>query len=522
MFQVKIASSDKTVIATLSEPELLSHLLFDQNVHLDMPCAGKGKCLKCRVRATGSLSELTEIERKALSEEERTGGLRLACMTYVTGDAEIHVNSDDKSSAILFGGHMPQFEKHPLCTQYGIAVDIGTTTVAAYLYDLNSCKRISHSCANNPQRAFGADVISRIEKSMAGNTEQLAQAIIECIERMAADMCAEQHISPENVDCLVITGNTTMLYLLTKTDVKCLAYAPFQATTLLGTYADQNLISLKSMPNAKIYLPDCISAYVGADITTAILSSEMTDSDVCSILVDIGTNGEMALQFSGKLWCCSTAAGPAFEGAGIHMGMNASKGAIDRVFVKDGAIRYTTIDHVPASGICGSGIVDAAAVLLSAGIIDETGRIEEKGHSYESCICEVDHAPAFRFENSEVVITQKDIREIQLAKSAICAGLQTLLNEAQLDPSAVQTFYIAGGFGSFIDIGSAVTIGLFPKVLKSKAVVLGNAAGMGACMILLSDEMLKKSTRIAQKAENIELSTSQYFMDTYIDGMMFE
>jgi len=521
MFQVKIISSDKTVITLLSKPTLLSYLIFDQHMHIDMPCAGKGKCLKCRVRAIGSLSDFAKIELESLSEKARAEGVRLACMTYVTGTAEIYLNEDDDSSQIVFSGHMPDFKKHPLGTRLGIAVDIGTTTVATYLYDLSSCKRIGHNCANNPQKTFGADVISRIEQSMAGHTSQLAQIMIDCIEQMAGDMCSLQSISVSDVDCVVITGNTTMLYLLTKTDVNCLARAPFEATTLFGTYADKNLIRLKSMPNAKVYLPQCISAYVGADITTAILSSEMTDSNECSILVDIGTNGEMALQFSGKLWCCSTAAGPAFEGAGIYMGMNAARGAIDRVFVDDGVIRYTTIDHVPACGICGSGIIDAMAVLISEGIIDETGYIEEKGHSHEQCICEVGDAPAFRFENSEVVITQKDIREVQLAKSAICAGLQTLLHDAQLDLETVKTFYIAGGFGSFINIDSAAIIGLFPKALKSKAVILGNAAGMGACMILLSDEMMKKSVRIAGKAENIELSTSHYFMDAYIDGMMF-
>lgn len=175
----------------------------------------------------------------------------------------------------------------------------------------------------------------------------------------------------------MITGNTTMLYLLTKTDVACLSHAPFEATTLFGIYACKDLLCLNSFPNARIYLPRCISAYVGADITTAMLSSEMTDSDTCSVLVDIGTNGEMALQFSDKLWCCSTAAGPAFEGAGIHMGMNAVKGAIDRVFVQDGAIRYTTIDQARACGICGSGIIDAVAVLISQESLMKQGKFKK-------------------------------------------------------------------------------------------------------------------------------------------------
>lgn len=518
MFTVKFISNKQMVSIPLSGSTRLSEVFSKNNIPFAMPCGGNGKCLKCKVCAEGSLSGITSLEFHALSQAELERHIRLACMTYVTGDAQIRLPGND-SVSIMAGGHMPIFKLRPLGSKFGIAVDIGTTTVVAYLYDLKKGELLSSGCTANPQKVFGADVISRIEKSLEGKAGQLAECIVGCIEELSVRICCSRQIPPAAVDSLVVTGNTTMLYLLMQNDVTCLSRAPFKADTLFGGFSN---LRLPALPNAVVYLPRCISSFVGADITTAILSSEMIDRDTCCALVDIGTNGEMALCLSGKIWCCSTAAGPAFEGVGIQMGMNASDGAIDRVFIQGGTIRFTTIGGVTARGICGSGIIDAAAVFATAGVIDETGAFRLQGHPFADCLRKINGEPAFRFAGSDVIITQKDIREIQLAKSAIRAGLEALLHEAGITPNEVDTFYIAGGFGSFINIDSAAQIGLFPREFKNRIVVLGNAAGMGACMILLSDAMREKSTYIAQCAETIELSISPFFMDTYIDNMTFE
>jgi uncharacterized 2Fe-2S/4Fe-4S cluster protein (DUF4445 family) len=517
MFNVKIVLRQQTIKVSLNGPVRLSKLLRENGIPFDMPCGGKGRCRKCKVKAYGSFSKLTQAERSVLSDKEIADGLRFACMTDVTGDAEISIIDYAENQKIVSKGLLPAFSKKPIGKKIGVAVDIGTTTVAAYLYELKTHNLLASSFAANPQKLFGADVISRIENAMAGDADRLSQCIVGCVEKLSKEMCQKSGVAVSDVDAIVITGNTAMLYLLTRNDVECLSRAPFIASTLFGSYG----FSFSSFPDAAVYLPRCISAYVGADITMGVLSSGMTDSDDCSLLVDIGTNGEMALQYSGKLLCCSTAAGPAFEGVGIYMGMNASKGAIDHVFMQEGKIRCSTVDNATACGICGSGIIDAVAVLLENGIIDKTGAFMTEGNDFTASVVPIDGEPAYRFDNSDVVITQKDIREIQLAKSAICAGLKTLLNNVGVEPDAVEKFYLAGGFGSFINTDSAAAIGLFPAKLKKKAVVLGNAAGMGACMALLSSDMLDKSVKIAERARTVELSTSRFFMDSYIDGMMF-
>ncbi len=217
------------------------------------------------------------------------------------------------------------------------------------------------------------------------------------------------------------------------------------------------------------------------------------------LFVDIGTNGEMALMTPDGLVCCSTAAGPAFEGAGLYMGMAGIEGAISKVWVEGGVLKYEVIGNKEPVGICGSGILDAVAVMLKVGVIDETGVINEDGHEFESSIREYDDQPAFEIGTSGVLITQKDIRQIQLAKSAIAAGIETLVHECSIDCEKVDMLFIAGGFGSFINQNSAADIGLLPKCLLDRVTVLGNAAGTGASMLLLSDEMLVQSVGIAQR-----------------------
>ena len=239
------------------------------------------------------------------------------------------------------------------------------------------------------------------------------------------------------------------------------------------------------------------------------------------LLVDIGTNGEMALAAGGKMLCCSTAAGPAFEGAGIYQGMNAKEGAVSRVFLENGKIRCSVIGGVEAKGICGSGIVDAVAVMVKAGILDETGIINEEDHAFEGDITEVEEQPAFRLPGTQVVITQKDIRAVQLAKSAVCSGMLTLIEEAGMQPKDVKRLTIAGGFGAFIDVQSAQTIGLIPPGFAAKAVAVGNAAGTGASMVLLSEEVRRSSEKLAKRAETVELSSSPRFMDYYVENMLF-
>jgi len=405
------------------------------------------------------------------------------CTKYITENVKFQGITD---------GFVREFAKNPLTGNQNciaMAVDIGTTTIAGYAYKLPECELLSTICIPNSQVQFGADVVTRIEHSNNGGLYDLHAKVWEQIWRIRLSF--ELQIS-ENINTIVITGNTAMLHMLFEIDPRTLAVAPFTPQSLFGFWSDN------------IYLPRCISAYVGADVTTGILASGMME-DNCSFLVDIGTNGEMALWNGEKLICCSTAAGPAFEGAGIAAGCPAVSGAINKVYIENGTVAYTTIENVNAVGICGTGLIDAIACMVELGIIDETGYMEED----------------FQIGDSGISITPDDIRQVQLAKSAIKAGIDTLLHECEKTSADIEKFYIAGGFGNYIDKQNCAKIGLIPNDVLDKVVILGNAAGIGAGMILQSKECLEQSEQIGITAETVELSTSPYFMTKYVDNMMF-
>jgi len=444
---------------------LLSDALEQMGIFQHKPCGGNGTCGKCRVLANGK-----EV---------------LSCRTFVSEDTEVVLLAEYGEIRGVTKGYTAEFEKKPLVSEgYGMAIDIGTTTVAGYLYHFPEGELIKSICVANRQAEFGADVISRIGYAEQGGIEVLKNRIQEQIAKISEGYPIEKY---------VITGNTTMLHLLTGKNPAGIARAPFLPESLFGEWV------------LNAYLPKCISAYVGADITTAILASGMMEKKT-AFLVDIGTNGEMALWHNGELVCCSTAAGPAFEGAGIYQGVPAVRGAINRVFLQDNSLQYETVDGGKPVGICGTGIMDAAACMLELGALDETGYLEEN----------------FSIGDSKIVITPEDIRAIQLAKAAIAAGIDTLLHACGIEADAVEAFYIAGGFGSYIRCDSAVRIGLIPEAVAKKVVAIGNAAGNGAAMILQSTDCLKKSEEIAKTARTVDLSQDAYFMERYMEQMMFE
>ena len=469
----------------------------------DMPCGGAGRCGKCRVSVVGALSAPSKNERQLLGED-LSNGIRLACQVRVTGDAEVTLHGDRAVEEIQSDGLMPDFIADPLFSRYGAAVDIGTTTLAARLYD-RSGRLLASASDVNPQRVYGADVISRIEKSLSGERDALAACVRERIDGLILSMAAEAGIASEEIDMVVLTGNTTMLYLLTARDPDCLAHAPFIADELFGRDVLPEELSLRSVPYARLYLPRCMSAFVGADITTALLASRICERSGKALLVDIGTNGEMALWDGEKLRCCSTAAGPVFEGAEISQGMQGSPGAIDRVRIVNGSLFCHVIGGGEALGICGSGVIDAVAVLCEKEIIDETGYMEDEPYAL----------------TSDVALTGKDVRMVQLAKSAICAGILTLLDAAGMETGDLDQLAIAGGFGSFLDLDSAARIGLYPPALRENATVLGNAALSGASMILLRHAYIQQSASLAQQSETVDLTTSPVFTEYYMDCMEF-
>ncbi len=472
------------------EPVLISRFLVDNNICLQMPCAGVGSCGKCKIVASGELTPFSNREEVFLSESDIDNGIRLACQTWIIGEALIEVFEGGEILGI-HEGLVPAFSRVPITGMkecFGAAVDIGTTTIAAYLYKLPQGDCIKSLCVENMQRSFGADVVSRIEFANGGGLEYLSELINGQIDGVIDDF--EEMVG--SIDVTVITANTTMLHLFMNISPRSIAVSPFVPDSLFGYWHN------------KYYLVPCISGYIGGDITCAVIASDIM-KDRISLLIDIGTNGEMVLWNNGELICCSTPAGPVFEGAEISMGMVSKRGAIDKVYLDDGVVGYSTIEDSKPIGVCGTGLIDAVACILDLELLDEWGYL---GRDFE-------------IGDSKVFISARDIRQVQLAKSAIFSGIQTLLFEASLTYDDIDKLYIAGGFGSFINKCNAVRIGVLPCELLDKIKIIGNAAGIGASMILQSEDILKLSVEIPKMSKVIELSNNKFFMDKFIENMNF-
>ncbi len=420
---------------------------------------------------------------------------------------------------------------------WAVSVDIGTTTVVAYLVQLAGAGRgniIDLVSSLNSQKGYGGDVISRIEFCMQNekNLDELQRRITGQVAEMVRKLSAKNNINLKDINLVTVAGNTTMTHLFTGLDPSGIAAAPFIPvdTGLLIAGADEFGLGLPNSCRCAV-LPG-IASYVGSDITSGIAATGMNKSDELSLLIDIGTNGEIVLGDKFGMTACSTAAGPALEGANISCGMGGVPGAINSLAATEQGdqevFSFSVIGDVSPSGICGSGIVDAVALFVKAGVIDETGRIlkESELHdagvsqSWINCIMEKDDSVALKISEN-IFLTQKDIREIQMAKAAISAGVKTLLAETGKTAADVGKLYIAGGFGAAMNRNSAAVIGLFPPELESSVVISGNTAGKGAVLAALSAEVMNDMKDIAEQVKYIELSTSVLFQQEYMTEMYF-
>ena len=462
--------------------QTLRDALQAAGILVSAPCGGNGKCGKCRLRASGMLIPPPDGD-----------GLCLACRSRIHGPATIWAGEGSRLQAIEGMASLPDFDPDPLPGQYGLAVDIGTTTLAAQLLSLQDGAMIASIAAENPQRCIAHDVIGRIQASLEGKADFLQGLIESEIQRMTQALCARSGIEPCRISQRVFTGNTAMLYLLTGRNPASLAAAPFEADCLFD------------LQHKNRYLPPCFGAYVGADIACALLASGVTRRHRTAMLIDIGTNGEICLLHENKILCCATAAGPAFEGAGISCGVSSIDGAIEAVSLEDGNFRLRTIGNAAPAGLCGSGLIDAVAALLNAGLLDETGYMEED---------EIQLAPG-------VCLNQKDIRMVQLAKGSICAGIQCLLDTAKLQIDDVEQLYIAGGFGRHINIASALRIGLLPAFDPGRVQAIGNAALAGSAMLLLKSSARDEIRSLVNRAQCINLAHLPRFQTLYPEAMLF-
>jgi uncharacterized 2Fe-2S/4Fe-4S cluster protein (DUF4445 family) len=406
----------------------------------------------------------------------------------------------------------------------GLAIDIGTTKLAAYLVDLKSGEILASSGAMNPQIAYGEDVISRINHAVsnAEGSGQLNAAIIEAISGLAGDLCSRTGHDMADIADAVFVGNTAMHHLFLSLPVRQLGLAPYipACSGLIDVKARE--IGLRFAEGAYVHLLPNIAGFVGADHVAMLLSTSLPEHEGVVLGIDIGTNTEISLRAHGRHLACSTASGPAFEGAHIRHGMRAAPGAIEKVSIHDNHVYFRTVENSQPVGLCGSGILDLTAQLLHAGILDRRGalkahpRVRQNSAGGEFIVVSEDEN-----HGREITFSRSDITEIQLVKAAIRAGIRILLNHAGTCEADIDEIIIAGAFGTYLDVRSGIDIGMFPTVDRRLFRQVGNAAGAGARMALLSVEQRERAARIAQAIEYVELSSEKTFQSEFTRALFF-
>lgn len=390
----------------------------------------------------------------------------------------------------------------------GVAVDLGTTKIAAYLTELETGKILASVGSVNRQVSYGEDIISRISYNMTNGGEILRQVVTDNLNQLIRQLCANCGFSSDNIAEMVLVGNTAMHHIFLGLPVKQLGLAPYVPAIISPVDIKARDIGLQIAPGAYVHLLPNIAGFVGADHVAMLLATDLYHTDKTVIGMDIGTNTEISLAYHGNLIACSCASGPAFEGAHIKNGMRATRGAIERVKINGPSIKLQTIDNGAPIGICGSGIIDAVAQLLEADIIDDIGRFRTHPR-----VRSTDNGKEFVLvsqsesgNGKDITVTQKDISEIQMAKGAIASGMSILLDKAKVSWKELDQIIIAGAFGSYIDVPAAITIALLPPLPTDRFIQVGNAAGVGAKLALISKEQRKLAIEIARKVEYVELT----------------
>lgn len=547
---MKIRFLPEGLECTLEEGKSILKLASEAGVAIDGNCAGNGTCGKCKVRVvSGNDHQLSKEEKTILTDGEIRQGYRLACKFYPGNDVAVEVPLAEGAIkrktklAVMPENFKVQSDlreeygaESETCGAacYGLAVDIGTTTVVGHLWNLDSGELTGVNAVTNPQGAYGADVISRIMYAGESreNLDEIHQKIIQCVNEMIAAFSELYHIKKEDICRVTVAGNTTMSHLFMGIDPKQLALAPFTPVFVESVSDLASRLGIGINPNGSFYLMPNIAGHVGSDITAGIIATDLLHRDGVHLLIDVGTNGEIVLTGRGMAMTCSTAAGPAFEGASIFQGMRAAEGAIEKIQIGDD-VRIQVIGKGGPIGICGSGIIDAVAQLIEAGLIDWTGKFIKPEAMKEKNIPEGiisrfrkgergnEFVLAYRSDGDDVVILQKDIREVQLAKAAISAGIRIMMKKMGVSENELDGIHIAGAFGNYIDIDSALTIGLFPKIDRNKIISEGNTAGVGVSMALLSAEKREEAERVAAEIEHVELASYPEFQDEYLKAMSF-
>lgn len=487
-------------VLCLERDEPLEDYLFAHGV--EFPCGGRGLCKGCKIKVLSGSLPVTHADRQKLSPQELAAGFRLACQARPTEDLQLEL--EQWEAAILSDDTVFAFTPQE---GLGVAVDLGTTTLVAQLVDLETGQVMGVQTALNHQARHGADIMSRVEFAVAGGgRDQLACLVREQIGSLLGNLVGTAATNRKPLKSVVIVGNTVMHHLFCGLDLEPLSHFPFEpASPGLHTFTAAQLgWNLAGSPSVH-FLP-CFGGFVGSDILAGVLATKLHESDALAALIDLGTNGEIAIGNRERILCASTAAGPAFEGARISMGMRAATGAISQVELENGAFRCHVIGHTEPRGICGSGLVDAVATSLDAGWIKPNGRLADSGSLMLA---------------EPVSLSQWDVRELQLAKGAIAAGVRILLAQWGATAADLSRVYLAGAFGNYISQASARRVGLlqFPaeKILPS-----GNTALLGAKLALFDLQSHHGAyPELTAKVRHVSLHEDPAFQETYVEEMLF-
>ena len=479
MKRIKIKVKDIEKIIEVNEGDNLLQVLREQGYTINASCGGVGQCKKCMVLVNGEK--------------------RLSCQTIITEDMKIELedllHTNQNIMKTNSGDH------------YHVAIDIGTTTLAGYLIDLDHKEINATYSITNPQISYGADVITRIKACSLGHLEHLHHVIIQAVNDLI------MNLMPQGIPkYLIVSGNPVMLHILMKEDPTSIGKYPYTAKFLEKKEFSGDLLNIKT--NKVILLPS-ISSFIGADIVAGCLYIVLLQEKKNVLFIDLGTNGEIILKVEDQLYGTSTAAGPAFEGAMIEKGLGGVKGAISKVSYLDKLIIETISDK--PQGICGSGLIDIIAILRKEQILDETGRLV--GNPNSPLISNLQDDKFYLTD--EVYITQKDIREFQLAKSAITSGIKILLEQAQCPISSLDKVWIAGGFGFYMNKESAIQVGLLPHELEDKMIVIGNSSGLGSVMVAYDHKWIHECEEIAKKVITVDLTKAEKFNQVFMENMYF-
>jgi uncharacterized 2Fe-2S/4Fe-4S cluster protein (DUF4445 family) len=507
---------------------------------VESTCGGRATCGTCRVRFLGAAPVPSAEDRLLLDDSALTQGWRLACQTTLTNDCGIALPAAAPEGALRILTEAHGLAEAPPATPtgpagtYGAAVDVGTTTVVCYLLDLGHARQVDVVSFVNPQRQLGPDVVSRIAYAHQGkhNLLEARHCVVEAVDEALAALCAKHRAPLRSFSRITIVGNPTMLHILRGVDPWPLGVAPYQPAFTEAQTIAAAAAGFRSLAHAELILLPGVAGHLGADALAGLVALGLPRRRGLFLFIDMGTNGEIVLVSEDDALGASCAAGPAFEGVHISSGMAALPGAIERVDDEDGRLTLDTIDSAKPQGICGSGLVDAMALLVRQGIVATSGRLRERADLASDLPPDLRHrlhvdgaGRSFVLHESDVgpalTLTQRDVREVQLAKAPIRVGVEVLLEEIGAGPEQVDAVFVAGAFGSSVRADGLVTLGILPAAMADRIHPVGNVAGMGAKLALTSEERLEEARQLARRIRHVELMLRQDFHARFADHIPF-